>query len=123
MTRSVSRPTTGVRVMYGYPWGMPPPQIVYPPNQQYPQGPVMPTQNDLEKGFKLAVRMRMKEERKKEKAEEAKNKAKADDKKKAEESKGKTLMTLEWYILGIISYPIVGPLFRIATHNLEVFGK
>lgn len=105
--------------MYGYPWGPPPPPM-WPQNYPSPQYPAVPNPSDIERGFKIAVKLREKEEKKKAKAEEAKNKVKTDDKKKAEENKGKTLFGIEWYILGILSYPIVGPLYRLATHNLEI---
>lgn len=101
--------------MYPYPWGPPP---MYPTPPQMPYGPPSPT--DIERGMMIAMKLKNKADRKEEKKKEAEAKKKADDKKKAEDNKGKTLFGIEWYILGILSYPIVGPLYRLLTNNLEV---
>lgn len=109
--------------MYGY--GFPPPYYpppMYGPPQYGPTSPVTPTPSDLERGYKLALKIRSKEERKKEKEKEAEGKKKTDERKKIEDSKRRTLFGLEWYILGILSYPFIGPLYYIATNHLKVFG-
>jgi len=36
--------------------------------------------------------------------------------------KGIKFSGLEWFIIGIISYPIVGPLYNVIRHNLETMG-
>lgn len=96
-----------------YPYGFPPPPFYgYQPPQYGPGPTAPPSPSDLERGMKIAIRMRLKEERKKEKIEEAKNKQKADEKKKAEESKGRSLLSVEWFILGILAYPFVGPAYN-----------
>lgn len=98
----------------------PPPYGGYPP--AYPPPANTPSAGDLEKGFRIAMKLRQKEERKEEKKKENEAKKKAEDRKKAEESRSKNFFGLEWYILGILSYPIIGPLYKLATHNLEVFS-
>lgn len=94
--------------MYGYPY-TPPPYYGYP-QPQYPQTP--PSPNDIEKGMKIALKLRAKEERKEEKKKADAEKKKSDEKKKAEESKGRSLLSLEWFILGILAYPFVGPAYN-----------
>lgn len=39
-----------------------------------------------------------------------------------EKNKVRNLTGFEWFVLGILMYPVVGPLYRIATHNFEVFS-
>ena len=41
---------------------------------------------------------------------------------KKEEKKGRSLTGIEWFIIGLLMYPVVGPLYNIATHNLEMLG-
>lgn len=102
--------------MYGY--HMPP-----PPFWGYPQPNMLPPPDSIEaRAYKIAAKLRDKDHKKEEKKKEAEAKKKADDKKKAEDSRRRNLFGLEWYILGILSYPLVGPAYRIITHNLEVFS-
>ncbi len=101
--------------MYGYPF-YPPPYGGYPP-------PTITPNPDVEaRAYKIALKLINKEAKKKEKEKEAEGKKKADEKKKIEDSKRRTLFGLEWYILGIISYPFVGPAYRIITNSFEVFS-
>lgn len=92
---------------YGY---QPP---IYPP-QQMPYGPPSPT--DLERGMIIAMKLRRKDEKKEERKKEAEAKKKEDEKKKVAESKGRSLLSVEWFILGILSYPFVGPAYKYLTH-------
>lgn len=105
--------------MYGFNYPPPPFWGYQQPNVS--PGP-MPQPSDLERGMKIAMKIRMKEERKDEKKKEAETKKKEEEKKKAGESKGKNLLSVEWLILGWLSYPIMGPLYRMLTNNLEVFS-
>jgi hypothetical protein len=69
-----------------------------------------PSMKDMER------RWIVKEHRKKEKA-------KQDVIKKAEAARRRTLSLLEWYILGILSYPFVGPLYHIAINHMNTMVK
>lgn len=87
----------------------------YPP--QYPQQMQMPpSPSDLERGMKIAMKLRAKEDRKEAKKKEDSDKNKSAEKKKAEEARHKNLSALEWFILGILAYPFVGPLYNYVTH-------
>lgn len=95
---------------YGYP---PPPFYGYPPPVYPPQG-ITP---DIEaRAIKIAAKLVNKEQKKKDKEKDIEAKKKADEKKKIEDGKRRTLFGLEWYILGILSYPFVGPLYYYITH-------
>lgn len=104
---------------YGYPGYPPPPFWGYPqPNiQQMP----MPLPPDIEaRATKIAMKLMAKEQKKKDKAKEEETKKKDAEKKKAEEKSGYRLMFVEWYVLGALSYPFLGPLYRLAKHYAGV---
>jgi len=79
---------------------------IYPP----PYG--MPTQDDFERGMKIAMKLRDKEANKKSKAKEA-------EEKKAKEAGQRMMTSLEWFIIGIIMQPVVGPLYHLCLHKLQ----
>jgi hypothetical protein len=90
----------------------------YPPPNYPPMNPIPP---DIEaRATQIAMKLVSKEKRKKEKEEERKVKAKADDKKKAEERKRNSFNLIEWYILGALSYPFIGPLYKMVQHYMGV---
>lgn len=95
---------------------------VYVPDQPYgPPNPYQQTPNflppDIEaRATKIAMKLMAKEQKKKDKAKEEETKKKDSEKKKAEEKSGYRLMFLEWYVLGALSYPFLGPLYRLAKH-------
>lgn len=86
------------------------------------QYPYPPPPDVYAQALQIAQRLAAKKEKKEQREKDAKKKAEADEKKRAEESKSRTLLGLEWFILGILSYPIVGPLYHIAINHMEVFS-
>ena len=81
--------------MYGYPY--PPPDF---------------EREVFEKGMKIAMKLRDREAKQKERGKER-------EKKEAEAARLRRLTSLEWFILGIVSYPIVGPMYNVAIHHLQ----
>jgi hypothetical protein len=78
---------------------------IYPP----PYG--MPTQDDFERGMKIAMKLRDKEANKKAKAKEL-------EEKKIVAAKQRMMTSLEWFIIGVLMQPVVGPLYHLMLHKL-----
>lgn len=96
--------------MYGYPYGPPP---FYPP-PPYPQQGMTP---EIEaRAIKIAAKIVSKEAKKKEREKDTEAKKKAEEKKKIEDSKRRNFSAIEWFVLGLLSYPFVGPLYTLVTH-------
>lgn len=99
----------------------PPPYPPYgpPPFNNQPQL----TASEFERGIKIAMKLKSKEENKIKRKEEAEKKKKEDDKKKMEAARMRSLTGIEWFIIGLLMYPVVGPAYKILTHNLDVFSS
>lgn len=95
------------------PYGYPPPM--------WPPGPQQNTidQNTFEKGIQIALKIQQREAREKERLENRVKRAKDDDRKEAAAARSRALTSIEWFIIGVISYPIVGPLYNLAIHRLS----
>lgn len=103
---------------------------IYPPPYPPPYGPppYNPMQTPLspsefERGIRIAVKLKSKEENKIKKKEEAEKKKKEEDKKKAEAARMRSLTGIEWFIIGLLMYPVVGPAYKLITHNLDVLSS
>jgi len=96
-----------------------------PPFYGYPQNNITPplTASEFERGIKIAMKLKSKEENKIKKKEEAEKKKKEEDKKRMEAARMRSLTGIEWFIIGLLMYPIVGPAYKLLTHNLEVFSS
>ncbi len=92
---------------------------MYPPPYGYGQ----PTPDDFQRGLKLALKMREREEKKEIRKKEMETKKKETEKKAAEEARNRTLTSVEWFIFGIIAYPFIGPLYNYALHNAQGLVK
>ncbi len=79
---------------------------IYPP----PYG--FPDKDDFERGMKIAMKLRDKEANKKLKVKEL-------EEKKAAASRARTMTSLEWFIIGILMQPVVGPLYHLLLHKLQ----
>lgn len=88
----------------------------YPPNWGYPMIPP-PNDDHFRKGLEFATRLALREEREKQRRKDREKKERDDWKKQARESRRSFLICLELYILGVISYPIVGPLYKLAVSH------
>ena len=84
---------------------------------QYPPPDVMA------QAMQIAQRLAEKKEKKEKREKANKIKAEEDLKRRAAESKSRTLLGLEWFILGILSYPIVGPAYHILLNHVESLSK
>jgi len=93
---------------YGYP-----PPVIIPPGQQRPLTP-----EEFERGMKFVHRQREREERNKERIERNKKKAKQEESDRAAAVRARTFNTLEWYILGILSYPFWAPVYRVMMSHM-----
>ena len=94
--------------MYQYPFmGYPPPHINH---------------DDFERGMKIAERLANRRERDKERHEEIKIKRRKEERKESAAARARTLTMLEWYIIGIVSYPLVGPLYNAAVAHVQAMA-
>lgn len=66
---------------------------------------------DVERIAKVAIRLKERDARKKAKAKEV-------EERKAKESSGRMFSALEWFIVGVLLHPIVGPLYNLAIHKV-----
>lgn len=95
----------------------------------YPYPPMYPQQNNnipieyIEKGIKIAEKLASRDQREKERAERMKQRKRDEDQKQAVAARARTLSALEWFILGIISYPFVGPLYQLALTHVQMVAK
>lgn len=86
----------------------------------YPQYPMIfpPQQGDQQKHFELGMKMAEKliarEAREKERTERMKRQNDITSRKDAAARRSRTLISIEWYILGILSYPLWAPLYQMA---------
>ncbi len=79
---------------------------------QYPfYGPRPPTEDDFERGMRIAMKLRDREAKKKARTKE-------NEEKKAKEASSRMMSSLEWFIIGILMQPIVGPMYHLAVHKL-----
>lgn len=85
----------------------------YPPPWQMPQqGPDQ--QKYIEFGMKQAEKLMLRDSREKERFERNKKTNEINDRKEASARRGRTLLSIEWYILGIFSYQLWAPLYQMA---------
>lgn len=100
--------------MYQYPYG-------YPPmiGQGGPQ--INLSQEAYEKGLQWAAKMEARKHREKERTERNKDRVQKEAKREARAAIGRTFLSIEWYILGILSYPLWAPMYRafMATHGVQ----
>ena len=80
--------------MYGYPFQYPPPDP------------------DFEKVAKTVIKLMEREKKQKLKAKDA-------EEKKAKASSAKMMSALEWFIIGVLMQPVVGPLGSLLVHKLH----
>lgn len=99
--------------MYGYP----PYPMMYP--QQQPQL----EREFIEKGIKIAERLQNRDRTMKERDERMKAKKRDEERQQAVAARARTLTAIEWFILGIVSYPFVGPLYQLALNHVLVMAK
>lgn len=99
--------------MYQYPYG-PWPPVIGPPQDQ---------QKYIEYGMRQAEKLMQRERREKERQDNFKKKAIDDARKHAREARSRLFSSLEWFIIGVISYPIVGPLYNAAIHAAKAYGQ
>lgn len=69
--------------------------------------------NTIEKGIQIALKIASREAREAERIGNRMKKQKDDEKKEAAASRARVLYSIEWFIIGIISYPVVGPLYQL----------
>jgi hypothetical protein len=116
MTCSVPAPKpTMEKEMYGYP----PPFWGYPQQSQN----MNMDQNALEKGMRIALKISQREAREKERLDNKKKRDRDEERKRVEAARQRSFTSLEWFIIGVIMYPIVGPLYNLAIHNLQNMVK
>lgn len=101
----------------------PPPYGYAPPPQPYPPSFQPPTPDDFQRGLKLALKLREREEKKEFKKKDMEAKKKADDKKANDAASQRTLTSIEWFIIGIILSPFVGPLYTYALNHAQGLVK
>lgn len=92
----------------------PPPMMLPPQWGQHPD-----QQKYIEFGMKQAEKLMLREQREKERAEQKKRSLHDKERKDAEARRHRTLLSIEWYILGILCYPIWEPLYRAFTHYIQ----
>lgn len=97
--------------MYNYP----PPYWMPPPMNQ--GGTI--DHNTIEKGIRIAQKIASRELRESERLANRMKKAKDDERKEATAARARMLTSLEWFIIGCISYPIVGPLYQLAIRSVS----
>lgn len=103
--------------MYGY--GYPPPWGYTPP----PNGGMGMDNSTLEKGMRIAMKISQREAREKERHENRKKRDKMDEQKQREAARSRTLTSLEWFIIGVVLQPFVGPLYNYLLHNAQTVVK
>ena len=94
------------------PYGWPPPVIMGQPDQQ----------KYIEYGMRQAEKLMHRERREKERQDNLKKKAMDDARKHAKEARSRLFTALEWFIIGVISYPIVGPLYNVVVKSAQTYG-
>ena len=82
-------------------------------NYPYPYYSPPPDHELIERAMKLAIKLKERDANKKMKAKEA-------EEKKIAASKARMMTSLEWFIIGILMQPVVGPLYHLALHKLQV---
>lgn len=95
--------------MYGYPPWLPPPVMGGDDHQKY-----------FEKGMHIAHKLYMREQREKERQDERKHKKQDDERKRSREARDRFFTKLEWFILGCLSFPIVGPLYHALIKSVTI---
>lgn len=90
---------------YGYP-----PPVMMPPPQQNNQ--ISPEQ--FQKGIAFAHKLATREEREKQRKKDQEKKERRDAKQEARDATHRLLNCIYLYVLGILSYPFVGPLYNWA---------
>jgi hypothetical protein len=75
-------------------------------------------EDHFKKGMEMAQRIALREAREKERHEDRKRKHRDEERKQAAAARARTLTALEWYILGIVSFPFVGPLYNMAIQHV-----
>lgn len=98
-------------------------QMYPPPFWGYPPQQTQITQSDLEKGMMLAQRLASRRDREDERKEKLKKRQKEDERRQAESRRARTLTSLEWFIIGVVSYPFVGPLYNLALQHAQTMVK
>lgn len=97
--------------MYGY--GYPPPYWGPPPanggNLDH---------NTLEKGIRIAQKIAARDHREAERLANRMKKDKEDERKRLQAARSSTFFAIEWFIIGVIAYPIVGPLYQLLIHRV-----
>ena len=105
--------------MYNYPtppfWGYPPPMV----GQQ--QTPI--EQAYIEKGMRLAEKIRNRDLREMERAKSLEKKFRDEEYKRVAATRARMLTSLEWFIIGVISYPFVGPMYQLALSHVQTVVK
>lgn len=94
-------------------YGYPPPMIG--------QGGQHISPEAFEKGLQWAAKMEHRKAREKERTERNKDRTAKEAKREARAAIGRTFLFVEWYILGILSYPLWAPMYRafMATHGVQ----
>lgn len=82
-----------------------------------------PNDDQFQRGMRLAMKIAQREAREKERQENRKKRDRDEERKRSAAGKAKFLSSLEWFIIGVISYPFVGPMYNIALHNLQTMVK
>lgn len=87
--------------------------------------PMMPnvapvTQNDLERGMQIALKISRREAIQKEREERMKFNTKKREQREAADARSRTLLFLEWFILGIILQPFVGVAYNALLKSAGV---
>src|SRR2546430_1010094 len=103
---------------YGYPfYGYPPPMLG--PPQGGPQ--INISQEAYEKGLAWAAKMEQRKIREKERELRNKERKAKEDKRESRAAVGRTFLFVEWYILGILSYPLWAPMYRafMTSHGVQ----
>ena len=99
---------------YGYP---PPPWMGYPPPNVTAGADPSITQKHFERGMQVAQRLAQREAREKERADKNKKRRIDEDRRSAKESFNRTFLYIEWFIIGVLAQPLVGPLYQAAINH------
>lgn len=74
------------------------------------------TQRDIDRAVRMAIGHR-------EHSKNQKRKRREEEGKKAAAARARFFSSLEWFIIGILMYPIVGPLYHVIVNHVEAWAK
>lgn len=94
-------------------------QYPMPPWWGYPTPQTPPSNDLLERGVKLAMRLAQREEREKERKKEREKRERESFKKEAQQARYRFMTGLELFTLGVILYPVIAPLYN---HVIKMAG-